>query len=396
MQEKQHVFSGQEVYAPTRWEQFLWWLATAEANLLKTCVVDRNRYAIIGMSVMGTWVFATLAWTYFFSTVVSNWLLAIPLGIVMGGLILTIDRALIKGINKQQKKQLSPILLRGLLAIAIGTFMAQPALLYLFNKEIHLQISLDNETRKREKMAGIDTAYASTILSITTKKQTLEQTLQTSYAEVSKARESFIAETDGTGGTQKRGYEAVAKAKKVEYDKLDAAYQQLQQQIQPQLMQFSQQLQQIDSSKQAELRQFALLFNDGFLTQIEALNNLIATHPAMRYRYYLLLAILILIELMPVLAKYLLPSGTYEEKVYLREQLEKELTRNNHLREQALKEHYNDRAFQEDKALIDTLFDEANHRKQVVSEKMQQVLETKSFDSFWHETKHQLLSKPEE
>lgn len=396
MQEKQHSFSGQEIYTPTRWEQFLWWLATAEADLLKTCVIDRNRYAIIGMSVLGTWVFATLAWTYFFSTVVSNWLLALPLGLVMGGLILTIDRALIKGINKQQKKQLSPILLRGLLAIAIGTFMAQPALLYLFNKEIHLQISLDNETRKRQKQQGIDTAYASTIQSITTKKQTLEQTLQSSYAEVAKAREAFIAETDGTGGTQKRGYEAVAKAKKAEYDKLDAAYQQLQQQIQPQVTQYNQQLLQIDSSKQTELKNFSLLFNDGFLTQIEALNNLIATHPAMRYRYYLLLAILILIELMPVLAKYLLPSGSYEEKVYLREQLEKELTRNNHLREQELKEHYNEKAFQEDKALIDTLFKEAQNRQQVVAEQVKQVSATKSFDSIWRGTKHDLLSKPEE
>ena len=396
MQEKQHSFSGQEIYTPTRWEQFLWWLATAEADLLKTCVIDRNRYAIIGMSVLGTWVFATLAWTYFFSTVVSNWLLALPLGLVMGGLILTIDRALIKGINKQQKKQLSPILLRGLLAIAIGTFMAQPALLYLFNKEIHLQISLDNEPRKRQKQQGIDTAYASTIQSITTKKQTLEQTLQSSYAEVAKAREAFIAETDGTGGTQKRGYEAVAKAKKAEYDKLDAAYQQLQQQIQPQVTQYNQQLLQIDSSKQTDLKNFSLLFNDGFLTQIEALNNLIATHPAMRYRYYLLLAILILIELMPVLAKYLLPSGSYEEKVYLREQLEKELTRNNHLREQELKEHYNEKAFQEDKALIDTLFKEAQNRQQVVAEQVKQVSETKSFDSIWRGTKHDLLSKPEE
>jgi len=396
MQEKQHSFSGQEIYTPTRWEQFLWWLATAEADLLKTCVIDRNRYAIIGMSVLGTWVFATLAWTYFFSTVVSNWLLALPLGLVMGGLILTIDRALIKGINKQQKKQLSPILLRGLLAIAIGTFMAQPALLYLFNKEIHLQISLDNETRKRQKQQGIDTAYASTIQSITTKKQTLEQTLQSSYAEVAKAREAFIAETDGTGGTQKRGYEAVAKAKKAEYDKLDAAYQQLQQQIQPQVTQYNQQLLQIDSSKQTDLKNFSLLFNDGFLTQIEALNNLIATHPAMRYRYYLLLAILILIELMPVLAKYLLPSGSYEEKVYLREQLEKELTRNNHLREQELKEHYNEKAFQEDKALIDTLFKEAQNRQQVVAEQVKQVSATKSFDSIWRGTKHDLLSKPEE
>lgn len=396
MQEKQHAFFGQETYSPTRWERFLWWLATAETDLLKTCVIDRNRYAIIGMSVMGTWVFATMAWTYFFSTVVSSWLLAIPLGLVMGGLILTIDRALIKGINKQQKRQFSPILLRSLLAIAIGTFMAQPALLYLFNKEIHLQISLDNETRKREKMAAIDTAFASTIQSITTKKQTLEQTVQNSYTEVANARTAFIAETDGTGGTQKRGYEAVARAKKAEYDKLDAAYQQLQQQIQPQILAYQQQLLAIDAQKQKELQNFSRLFNDGFLTQIEALNNLIAEHPSMRYRYYLLMAILMLIELMPVLAKYLLPSGTYEEKVYLREQLEKELTRNNHLREQELKEHYNERAFQEDKALIDTIFDEANNRKKVIANQVQQIPETKSFDSFWRETKHQLLSKPEE
>ncbi len=396
MQEKQHVFSGQETYTPTRWERFLWWLATAEADLLKTCVIDRNRYAIIGMSVLGTWVFATLAWAYFFSTVVSNWLLAIPLGLVMGGLVLTIDRALIKGINKQQKKLLTPIFLRSLLAIAIGTFMAQPALLYLFNKEIHLQISLDNETRKREKMAGIDSAFASTVQSIATKKQTLEQTLQRSYTEVANARTAFIAETDGTGGTQKRGYEAVARAKKAEYDKLDAAYQQLQQQVQPQILAYQQQLVNIDAQKQTELQNFSRLFNDGFLTQIEALNNLIATHPAMRYRYYLLLAILILIELMPVLAKYLLPSGTYEEKVYLREQMEKELTRNNHLREQELKEYYNENAFREDKELIDTLFQTAKNRKQTVAEQLKQVPEAKSFDSFWHETKHQLLSKPEE
>jgi hypothetical protein len=245
-------------------------------------------------------------------------------------------------------------------------------------------------------MAGIDTAYASTIQSITTKKQTLEQTLQTSYVEVTKARESFIAETDGTGGTQKRGYEAVARAKKAEYDKLDAAYQQLQAQIQPQILAYNQELLTIEKNKQTELQQFSLLFNDGFLTQIEALNNLIATHPAMRYRYYLLLAILILIELMPVLAKYLLPSGTYEEKVYLREQLEKELARNNHLREHELKEYYNENAFREDKELIDAVFQTARSRKQTIAEQMKQVPETKSFDSFWHETKHQLLSKPEE
>ena len=54
-------------YAPGRFTKFLWWLSTAEEELLKDAVIDRNRYAITGMTVLGTWLFATLAWTYFFS-----------------------------------------------------------------------------------------------------------------------------------------------------------------------------------------------------------------------------------------------------------------------------------------------------------------------------------------
>jgi hypothetical protein len=40
----------------------------------------------------------------------------------------------------------------------------------------------------------------------------------------------------------------------------------------------------------------------------------------------ILVAILLLIELMPVISKTLLPEGTYDEKVLLREKIEKELT----------------------------------------------------------------------
>src|SRR3954451_4034328 len=80
--------------------EFLWWLSTAEKELLVDCVVDRNRFRIIGMTVLATWAFATLAWTYFFTTVTGNTWLALPLGLFMGFIILTIDRALIKGINK--------------------------------------------------------------------------------------------------------------------------------------------------------------------------------------------------------------------------------------------------------------------------------------------------------
>ena len=159
MQENTSSISQREFYVPTRWTRFLWWLSTAEPELLADCVIDRNRYAIVGMTVLGTWAFATLAWTYFFSTVVSNLLVSSLLGLFMGGMILTIDRALIKGISRANKKSFVPLLFRGVLAFIIGLFMAQPALLYLFDKEIHVQVSLDNEQRKKDKLQKQDSVY---------------------------------------------------------------------------------------------------------------------------------------------------------------------------------------------------------------------------------------------
>ena len=61
--------SQRENYEPSQFSEFLWWLSTAEKELLVDSVVDRNRFKIVGMTVLTTWMFATLAWTYFFSTI---------------------------------------------------------------------------------------------------------------------------------------------------------------------------------------------------------------------------------------------------------------------------------------------------------------------------------------
>ncbi|NJO25121.1 MAG: DUF4407 domain-containing protein [Bacteroidia bacterium] len=75
MTEKNLSLSQRETYAPDGFTHFLWWLSTAEKELITDCVVDRNRYKIIGMIVLATWAFATLSWTYFFSTIVASSLL---------------------------------------------------------------------------------------------------------------------------------------------------------------------------------------------------------------------------------------------------------------------------------------------------------------------------------
>ena len=398
MQESVQMLSQRESYIPSKWAKFLWWLSTAEKELLADCVIDRNRYCIIGMTVMGTWLFATLAWTYFFSTVVSNIYICFALGIFMGGIILTIDRALIKGINKFNKNKIAPLLFRGVLAVTIGMFMAQPALLYLFDKEIHLQISLDNEQKKKDKLQQQEAVYAITKKELLNNKTSLQKQLDDKYKEVSVARNNFIAETDGTGGSKKIGLEDIAKAKQKEYLKLDGEYQQMSIALLPQIKTADSSLNLIESSVQKEQQTFDTLLNDGFLTRIEALNNLIKTNTVLQSRYYILVIILLLIELMPVLAKTLLPAGTYDEKVQLREKMEKEIVQKNMAHEQQLKELYNQLAFEQDSGFIRNFFTNSYKER---NEKMQTQMNSwkensdQSFDNMWNGIKKDMLTKQE-
>lgn len=398
MQESVQMLSQRESYTVTRFTKFLWWLSTAEKELLQDCVIDRNRYAIIGMTVLGTWMFATLAWTYFFSTVVSNIYACIFLGLFMGWIILTIDRALIKGINKFNKNKFAPLLFRGILAVTIGVFMAQPALLYLFDKEIHVQISLDNEQKKRDKLLQQESAIASTKKDLLLQRSQLQNQLDSKYKEVSVARNNFIAETDGTGGSKKIGLKDIAQAKQKEYQKLDGEYEQLLVLLQPQIKRTDSSLAVIETSIQQEQQSFGTLLNDGFLTRIEALNNLIKTNTALQFRYYLLVIILLLIELMPVLSKTILPAGTYDEKVLLREKMEKEMVQKNIAHEQQLKELYNQLAFENDKNFIQQFFQTSQkEREEKLSGKIKSwsADNDTSFDTVWNKIKKNILTKQE-
>ncbi len=396
--EKNIPLSQRETYTPSQFTELLWWLSTAEKELLADAVVDRNRYRIVGMTVLATWAFATLAWTYFFTTVTPNAWLAVPLGFFMGFIILTIDRALIKGINKYNKNKFLPLVFRGLLAITIGVFMAQPALLYMFKKEITLQTSFDNEKKKMQKRQELDSLYKNRKLELTAEKESLLKGNDAKYADVIAARNNFLAETDGSGGTGKVGIKDIAIAKRNEYEKLDQDYKMLLNSNAPRINSIDTELRSIQENITKEEQTFTTYFNDGFLTQIEALNNLIKNNTALQYRYYLLVIILLLIELMPVIAKTLLPAGTYDEKVFLRETMEKEIANSNMRKEQELKELYNSLAQENDSEAIRAFFsltkEDRTEKIRAFSKRWKEE-NHQTFDGFWERMKKEVLSKQE-
>ena len=398
MPENRASLSSREQYASNLWDDFLWWLSTAEKELLVNCVVDRNRYKIVGATVLATWSFATLAWTYFWSTVINNGYDSVALGIFMGLIILTIDRALIKGINKFNKNKITPLLLRSVLAITLGTFMAQPAILFMFDKEIQLQASLDNEGRKRVKQQEMELLYKPIKKELNDKKAGLQKQLNEKYLEVSTLRKDYVAEIDGTGGSGKIGIKNIALAKQTEYEKADEEYSKLNTLIAPELSAIDSNLTSIYSNLGNENKAFSNLLNNGFLTRIEALNNLVQKSGALQWRYFLIVVILMLIELMPVLAKSLLPSGTYDEKVKLLEEMEREIAESNQLHEKELKQLYNALAKESDAYFLTQFFEKTNEDRR---DKMNSNLinwktdKTETFDHFWQKMKRDMLTKQE-
>ena len=396
--ERNIALSQRENYAPSAFTEFLWWLSTAEKEILADAVIDRNRYRIIGMTVLATWAFASFTWTYFFCTMVDSLLVAIALGLFMGFIILTIDRALIKGITKFNKRKFTPLLFRGLLALTIGTFMAQPAVLYLFDKEIKMQTSLDNEKRKLLKRQELDLLYKNRKDELTLQKEKIKSAVEKKYADVSRAREYFLAETDGSGGTGKIGIKDIAIAKRNEYQKMDGEYQAMLRQDQPKLDSTENELAGMENKIKAEEVNFTQFLNNGFLTRVDALNNLLKNNRALQFRYYLIVFILVLVELMPVIAKTILPSGTYDEKVMLREDMEAEIAHSNIRKEQQLKELYNQMAYENDKEAISSFFsltrDDRNEKMKAISKRWA-TENHQTFDGLWEKMKKEILTKQE-
>lgn len=103
---------------PSTWTYFLWWLASADPDVLKNSGPERVRFSIIGVSVLVTWMVATLSCGYFFSVVLKNEAAVGALALCLGLVILFIDRKLIAVRGY--------VVFRLGLAVIIGLILSQP------------------------------------------------------------------------------------------------------------------------------------------------------------------------------------------------------------------------------------------------------------------------------
>lgn len=299
------------------WDRFLWWLSAADANIMKDCGPDRFRYSVIGYTVLATWIFATLSWGYFFSTLFEDAVIVVPAAAFFGFVILTIDRGLIAGLNNGGSGRLFYLIIRLVLALTIGFFLSQPIVLMLFQKDVDSHLPIIKEKKTQAFTQQVQQQNAVNLNQAKAEVDRIRNTQKAKEQEIVDLKNGYIKETDGTGGSGKVGESSIARVKKTAYLKAEDDLLTWKRENQPLLDSALAKQNRVETDINGQIARFETGLSDGFLTRVETLDDLMLTHPPVKYRYRLVIVLIMLIELMPLLTKLMMRSGLYEERLRL-------------------------------------------------------------------------------
>lgn len=304
--------------------EVLWWFSTAIKELIQDCTVDRNRYKILGSAMLFTWLYATLAWGYFWSTNSDSPFLFVSLGIFMGGFVLSIDRVLVSSINKK-RMNIVAIGLRVIMALCIGAFLAQPIILFIFSSDVDREIPILLDKKLAEKKIEVEQVYQSRKEELLANKKRIEDDLKKKSDLALEKQNDYLKEIDGTGGSGKYGIAGIAEAKRNGYMAVKSDLEKTEKNTAEELEKITKELDEINQKVTKSVADFEkTLDGKGFLIKKEALQSLFdkdKTH-GLQNQYYLLMVILTLFELIPIISKLFMSYGAYDTKVALREEYE--------------------------------------------------------------------------
>jgi hypothetical protein len=119
---------------------------------------------------------------------------------------------------------------------------------------------------------------------------------------------------------------------------------------------------------------------------------------ALLQRYLIILVILVLFELIPIISKLYLPTGSYDDKVTIRDEVELSIAYANKEKELVLKHLYNTIAKEGDEKLIQELYaiteSAKNKRVEDLTEEWK-LSKQMTFDELWSRVKLEILSTQE-
>ena len=369
-----------------RFRNFVIALSGAHTETLRLVPSERPRFESLGWSILITSGLAAVSMWFALATTLSvNGILALPISLLWGVVIMGIDRWLVTSMPIDNNRKFALAAPRVVLALLLGTLISTPLVLRIFQTEINAQIATmqqnnysaflkqqqgsqvaqqvstySNELQYLNKVISSkgavtpNTSSDPQIVTYTKQLTSLQSQLATWSQTESTALKEYSCQKYGGADCPKAGVGPVAKASLATYDqakaqvgKIQGEINQVQQQIKARdtaltsttaaaaaarLQQAQAQLPVVENEYQTAIQrqnQLQASFyatnqaSHGLLTRLEALSALSNSNGTVAIARILLFLLFLVIECLPVTVKLLQRPGHYEEALAKAKEAEK-------------------------------------------------------------------------
>lgn len=326
--EKNKNNSNVEFEQPTRdpgwYNNFLWWCAGVNRDVLRQCPTEWAKYAGMGGTIFSTACMAALSGGYAISYVFDNTTIAILFGLFWGFVIIfNLDRLIVNTMYSDgevtiSKKEIISGLPRILLAIFLGIVISTPLEMKIFEDRINSRLVYDNIERTNASMQKAQEGNQDLI----DRRDSLEKEYKDISNSLAAANQELKEEGEGIALSGKVGHGPIYQDKK---DNRDA--------IQKQLDDWK-------SAHEVELNNIRdqIAFNnkntgddikkgnkeEGFCVRYEAFSNLTSIKLQFRPKFMLIVPKLFLVSLFitllfvsiecaPTFMRMMVADGSYEK-----------------------------------------------------------------------------------
>ena len=314
-------------------------VAGPDPQELRYSTLERTRYAVMGMSVCVTALFAAGALPAALSLATGQFRpIFLLFGVIWGFFVFNLDRWVISIVDYKTLRsdltttrleytafwlrKLALLLIRLAIAVLIGLSIAEPIIMLVYSTEIKAQVSNDQAAQRAQAavLVNRNPKYAEDLQSFSMVLADAANAKAQAQTAFDKANAALDAEEGGYGGTHEVGVGPRSAERRADLERADNALATATASFNTAQQNYNKELVVIAAQKRADLasRVMAIDVKPGLLDREEALSELAHQYQTVNEARWVLRGLILLVDVSPLLLKVTSPGSVYERLLRVR------------------------------------------------------------------------------
>ena len=293
---------------------FFFWSAGADVKVLEKCPTEQIKYTAIGVMMLFISLLSCVSFTIFLTISFEfNPFLALIGGVIWACLIFCLERVVLTSFRKGETSVIT-IVLRFVLVLSTAFVIGEPLVLSFYAKEIKLEMISQNRSIVTNARQEITARYQEEVSNLESSNNNIQARLDLLKKDRDDKQNAITEEVEGKSRTGRSGYGIAAKQKEDAFNDANAKYNEYKTESVEILKQNNARLSEIrkEIEDQTKITAETAKGADGILARQEALSSLIRNKSGVATFYFACLAILILLETIPLIFKVFGKKNGYE------------------------------------------------------------------------------------